>query len=137
MQYVGVLKFNGVQEILEWERKDIQPDERWRDDLVGQRTIFYFRTEKLRAVKRRNLTNLVFRMRVAKHPAGYIPGGNPATGDHQLWYWRVHNDTGGYLYGSFEIEEHGWAVPTLLPPDGSYTRSADTSYNPGITEYDS
>jgi len=135
MQFVGVLKFNGVSEILEWERKDIQADERWRDDLVGQRSVFYFRTEKLRATKRRNLTNLVFRMRVARHPAGYVPGGNPATGD-QLWYWRVHNDTGSYLYGSFEVEEHGWDIPTHLPADGSFSRSADISFNPGITKYD-
>jgi len=135
MQYVGVLKFNGVSEILEWGRKDIQADERWRDDLVGQRTTFYFRTERLRAVRKRNLTNLVFRMRVAKHPAGYVPGGNPATGD-QLAYWRVHGDTGNYLYGTFEVEDHAWATPTHLPADGSFSRSAGISYNPGIKEYE-
>ena len=104
-------------------------------DLVGQRTTWYFRTEKLRARRTRNITNMVFRMRVAKHPAGYVPGGNPATGD-QLWYWRVHSDTGSYLYGSFEIEDHGWDTPTHLPEDGSFTRSADISYNQSRNKYD-
>ncbi len=134
MMYIGVMKFNGVDQILEWERRDIQADERWRDDLIGYRTTYYFRTSKLRAKKVRNITNMVFRMRVAKHPQGYVPGGNPATGD-QLWYWRVHNETGSYLYGSFEIEDHAQATPTHLPDDGSFTRSADISLNTSRTEH--
>ena len=135
MQYVAVLKFNGVSEILEWERKDIQADERWRDDLVGHRTMWFFRTEKLRANRVRNITNMVFRMRVAKHPAGYIPGGSPVTGD-QLWYWRVHDDTGSYLYGTFDVEDHGQEIPVNLPEDGSFTRSASTALNTSRNKYD-
>ncbi len=130
--YTGVLKRNGVSEILYWERRDIQANERWRDELVGYYTQYYMRTEQLTVQKQRNLTDIVFRMRVAKHPMGAF-GGNPITGE-TLWFGRTHNDTGGYLYGTFEIEEHGAVDPTLLPDDGSLTRDARNQFNPNIRE---
>ena len=128
--YTGVLKRNGVSEILYWERRDIQANERWRDELVGYYTQYYMRTEQLTVQKQRNLTDIVFRMRVAKHPVGAF-GGDPMTGE-MLWFGRTHNDTGGYLYGTFEIEDHGAIDPWLLPDDGSLTRGARHQFNPNI-----
>jgi hypothetical protein len=31
-----------------------------------------------------------------------------------LWFGRVHNSSGDYLYGTFDIEDHGWAEPITL-----------------------
>lgn len=134
--YTGVLKRNGVGEILYWERRDIQANERWRDELVGYYTQYFMRTDQLNVNRHRNLTDVVFRVRVAKHPMGAF-GGNPITGEaERLWFGRTHNDTGGYLYGTFEIEDHGAIDPRLLPDDGSLTRDARNQFNPHIRERD-
>jgi len=119
--YTGTLKYNGINEILYWDRRDSEPNERWRDDIIGIRTRYFVRDQTIRAYRKRNLTRLRLRMRVAKNALGITYGGLH-TGD-LLWFGRVHDDTGGYLYGTFEVEDHGFRNPvTGIPPDGSYIR---------------
>jgi hypothetical protein len=97
--FTGTLKYNGVQEIWYWDRRDHEASERWREDITAQTVRYVMRTEYIRAVRKRNLTWMRFEMQLVKDPVALT--GGAATGEYYRWFGRTHNDSGEYLYGTF------------------------------------
>lgn len=111
-RHVGTLKRQGVSEILFWDQRDQEAREQWREGIVTQSIRYFFRTETLSVVRRSNLVYKSLHLRVVKHNEG-LSGGSAPSGE-VLWFGRVHNTSGDYLYGTFDIEDHGWAEPVTL-----------------------
>jgi len=111
--HVGTLKRHGVAEILFWDQRDQEAREQWREGIVAQSVRYFFRTETLSVVRRSNLTTMSLHLRVVKHESG-LHGGGPWPSGEELWFGRVHNSSGDYLYGTFDIEDHAYADPRTL-----------------------
>ena len=109
--HVGTLKRHGVSEILFWDQRDNDAREQWREGIIAQSVRYFFRTETLSVVRRSNLTTMSLHLRVVKHNEGLL-GGSPS--GEILWFGRVHNSSGDYLYGTFDIEDHAQAEPVTL-----------------------
>lgn len=110
--HIGTLRRNGVGEILFWDQRDQDAREQWREGIVSHSVRYVFRTETLSVVRRSNLRKMSLHLRVVKHNEG-LSGGSDPSGDI-MWFGRVHNTSGDYLYGTFDIEDHGWAEPITL-----------------------
>jgi len=109
--HIGTLRRHGVGEILFWAQRDKEASEQWREGIVGHNVQYIVKTESLSVVRRSNLRSLNLHLRIVKHNEG-LTGGSPS--GEILWFGRVHNSSGDYLYGTFDIEDHGWAEPVEL-----------------------
>jgi hypothetical protein len=108
--YTGVLKKNGVQEILYWQRRADQDVQRWRDDLPMRSVEYFFRTEELDAVRTRNVTGVSIYARVeSQDPTGKLlnTGELALTGEFNNPFDRFHDDSGNYLVGSIDYQDSG------------------------------
>jgi hypothetical protein len=65
-QYTWVLKYNGVQEILFWQRLRDGAVTKWRQDLISRTVQYYFRIEDLLPVVRKDLINIDHTINLAK-----------------------------------------------------------------------
>jgi hypothetical protein len=65
-QYTWVLKYNGVQEILFWQRLRDGAVTKWRQDLISRTVQYYFRIEDLLPVVRKDLINIDSSINLAK-----------------------------------------------------------------------
>jgi hypothetical protein len=57
-QHIWVLKLNGVQEILYWQRLRDKAVTKWRQDLISRTLQYFFRIEDLLPKVRKNLSNV-------------------------------------------------------------------------------
>ena len=125
--YTGTLKYNGVQEIAFWDRRDHEATERWREDIVAQTVRFWMRTEYIHAIRKRNITFMRFELQIAKDPE--VLTGGAGTGEYRHWWGRTHNASGEYLYGTFVTADLGFADEADIPPSRALTEGADSQYN--------
>lgn len=100
--YIGVLKKNGVQEIIFWDMNDNDKTDRWRDGIAFTHIRFWIRTHETEVIRQRNLTNLVLSFRVATNPDMFM---YPYTGEVDCG-WRPESLSGEYQFGTFIIEDH-------------------------------
>lgn len=114
-RYTGVLKKNGIQEILFWQRRNDEQVEKWRDDLVGYPIEYFFRTEELHVDVHHNITtvnlnqNLTTTDLTAQVETGIeVAGGivvGPFGDQFATLFDALHDESGNYLYGSFDIAD--------------------------------
>jgi hypothetical protein len=117
--YTKVLKINGVQEILYWQRLRDQTVERWRDDIDNRTIRYYFKTEKLRVERTRNFRNFTFNVRVAHRGEALLTGepigistttgsSGGSANQFQLDNFTGYHFTGdgSYLWGQLDIQEY-------------------------------
>ena len=110
-EHIGTLRRHGVGEILFWTQRDKEASEQWREGILGYNVQYVIKTESLSVVRRANLRSLSLHLRVVKHSQGFS-GGIPS--GEAMYFGRVHDTSGDYLYGTFDIEDHGWDDPVEL-----------------------
>lgn len=125
--YTRVLKINGVQEVLYWQRFQDQVIERWRSDIDNRTVQYYFRTEKLRVERTRNFRAYTLNVRIASNAEEILLAGEPTgittytgvygtTSSQNIWdTFTGYGFTGTttyqftgqnqYLWGSLTIEQ--------------------------------
>jgi len=64
-RYTWVFKWNGVQEILYWQRNEDGLTTRWRNDIVHRSVEYFFRSEKIRLHEVRRLVHAALTVDVA------------------------------------------------------------------------
>lgn len=111
-KYTWVLKKNGVQELLYWQRRADQNVETWRDDIVGYPIEFFFRTDELHVEVIHNIlnVNLNTNMDTGLDPqtetgvsiAGGIVNG-PFGNTFATLFDATHDESGNFLYGETNI----------------------------------
>jgi len=113
-KYAWVLKKNGVQELLYWQRRSDQKIQVWRDDIVGYTVEWYFRTEEQTVEVVHNVTSINLSSRIAwsdsavSPPTGQSPkaAGNvmgPFGDRFATIFDAFHDASGNYLYGDYSI----------------------------------
>ena len=63
--YTKVMKQNGVNEVLYWQRSQDGTIDRWRSDIDNRSIQYYFRTEKLRVERSKNLQQVNIRVQAS------------------------------------------------------------------------
>lgn len=89
--YAQILKINGVNELLYWQRTIDQKIERWRNDIDNRTLQYYFRTENLKVHRKANLNQYDIRIVVSHDPSSILLYSEP-TG--------IGSTTGQYGYGA-------------------------------------
>ena len=113
-KYAWVLKKNGVQELLYWQRRADQKVKVWRDDIVGYTVEWYFRTEEHTVEVIHNVTSINLSSRIAWSDSAVSPptGQSPETagsvmgpfGDRFATIFDAfHDASGNYLYGDYSV----------------------------------
>jgi len=108
--YEWVLKKNGVQQILYWQRKSDAAVPKWRQDLVVRTVQYYFRTEDVEAVIRRDLTNINYAIDLAEDildtTERYIADQKVTGLVSEDQYRSLFRDSNGtYLFGTIDIND--------------------------------
>lgn len=109
--YGRVLKLNGVQEVLFWERLRDASVTKWRQDLKSRAVQYFMRTESLEAVFTRDITDVDISVSLADSISPcvgiYEVAGQTVSG--QLTpeeYNSMFRDTDGkYLFGDFHVTD--------------------------------
>lgn len=119
--YTPILRQNGVNQMLYWERLQDQTIERWRNDIDNRTIRWFFRTEKLRVRRQRNFSRFIFKLslgtpseelKVYTEPTGI----GTWTGQFGRTASQLRYDTftgatghftgdGSYMWGQLTIEE--------------------------------
>jgi len=111
-KYAWVLKKNGVQELLYWQRRSDQKIRVWRDDIIGYTVEWYFRTEEQTVEVVHNVTSINLDARVAWNNTAVSPptGDNPAINGNVMGpfgdrfanlFDAFHDTSGNYKYGDY------------------------------------
>ena len=110
-KYAWVIKKNGIQEMLYWQRRADENISTWRDDIVGYPVEWYFRTEEHTIEVIHNITEIDINNRLARNEMGVTPptGSNPnAEGllgpfgnRFATIYDMFHDASGNYKYGDY------------------------------------
>lgn len=110
-KYAWVIKKNGIQEMLYWQRRADENIQVWRDDIVGYPVEWYFRTEEHTIEVIHNITEIDISSRLAKNDMGVSPptGGNPNVNGlfdpfgsrFSSIYDMFHDASGNYKYGDY------------------------------------
>jgi hypothetical protein len=101
-----VLELNGVQKILFWDRRSDQVPSRYRDRLPWRPVRYYARTEELYTTRRRNIAGINLTARTqARHGKPLVTGESTGVTAGQSQWDFFHDETGGYLGGTINIEE--------------------------------
>ena len=111
-KYAWVLKKNGVQELLYWQRRSDQKVKMWRDDIVGYTVEWYFRTEEHTVEVTHNVTSINLDARIAWNDTAVSPptGDNPAINGSVMGpfgdrfaniFDAFHDASGNYKYGDY------------------------------------
>lgn len=108
--YEGVLKKNGVQQILYWQRLKDAAVTKWRQDLVVRTVQYYFRTEEIEAVIRGDLRKIDFNVDLADSieddSERYIAGQQITGLITEEEYRALFRDSSGkYLFGNTYIND--------------------------------
>lgn len=109
-QYTWVLKYNGVQEILFWQRLRDAAVAKWRQDLISRTVQYFFRIEDLLPVVRRDLINVDTEINLAKEikEAGHRwIAGRYVTGQLTPQEYRdlFRGTSGNFLFGSIVLND--------------------------------
>lgn len=118
--YIPVLRYNGVDQILYWQRTQDQTTERYRDDIEIRKIQYYFRTLKLRIERRPVFRKYDFTIRVSNDVdkvllKGQLTGSTTYTGtyggDTSMYQYDTSSGvtfTGdsSYLWGNLDIQEN-------------------------------
>jgi hypothetical protein len=109
-QYTWVLKYNGVQEILFWQRLRDAAVTKWRQDLISRTVQYFFRIEDLLPVVRRDLINVDTQIDLAKEikEAGHRwIAGRHITGQLTPQEYRdlFRGTSGEFLFGSVVLND--------------------------------
>ena len=103
--YEWVLRKNGVQQILFMRRYNSTDSQKWRQDLVVRSLQYYFRTEEIEAISRRDLTTINYAIdladRIVDTSIHYVAG-LPVSGQisEQDYYNMFRDSSGKYLFGN-------------------------------------
>ena len=110
-KYAWVIKKNGIQEMLYWQRRADENIQTWRDDIVGYSVEWYFRTEEHTIEVIHNITEIDINSRLARNEMGVTPptGNNPNANGllgpfgnrFATIYDRFHDASGNYKYGDY------------------------------------
>lgn len=102
--YEWVLKLNGVQQILFWQRSTDTAEKNLRQDLTVRSIQYYFRTEEVEAITRRDITSIDIAVNAVRqiedtstrYVAGHAISGQISEQD----YFSLFRDSNGkYLFG--------------------------------------
>jgi hypothetical protein len=116
--YTKVLKQNGVNEVLYWQRSQDGTIDRWRSDIDNRSIQYYFRTEKLRVERSKNIQQITLRINASLRGEALLFG-EPSgisyyTGQYgldasqsQFDYFTgiTHTGSGAYRWGNTTIQE--------------------------------
>ena len=112
--YVWVLKLNGVQEILFWQRLRDAAVTKWRQDLVSRTLQYFIRTEDLEPVIRKNLVNFDMSVNtktdLSDLSEAYIAEQvvkSPGKLTHVQYQNLFRNSAGKYMFGDLFINDDG------------------------------
>lgn len=101
-----VLELNGVQKILFWDRRSDQVPSRFRDRIPWRPVRYYARTEELYTTRRRNITGFTLTARIQGRHGKVLNTGESTGATAGMSQWDFfHDETGGYLGGTIQIEE--------------------------------
>ena len=110
-KYAWVIKKNGIQEMLYWQRRADENISTWRDDIVGYPVEWYFRTEEHTIEVIHNITEIDINNRLARNEMGVTPptGSNPNSegllgpfGNRFATIYDIfHDASGNYKYGDY------------------------------------
>ncbi len=110
-KYAWIIKKNGIQEMLYWQRRADENISTWRDDIVGYPVEWYFRTEEHTIEVIHNVTSISINNRIAWDPMAVTPptGKNPGEdgllgsfGDRFASIYDIfHDASGNYKYGDY------------------------------------
>jgi len=108
--YQWVLKKNGVQQIIYWQRLKDATVSKWRQDLVVRTVQFYFRTEEIDEVVRRDLTKIDYNIDLSEGISDdterYIADQKIAGPISDQEYNALFRDSNGnYLFGDLTIND--------------------------------
>ena len=110
-KYAWVIKKNGIQEMLYWQRRADENISKWRDDIVGYPMEWYFRTEEHTIEVIHNVTSININNRIAWDPMAVTPPTGKNPGENGLLgpfgdrfaniYDMFHDASGNYKYGDY------------------------------------
>ena len=109
--YGKILKLNGVQEVLFWERLRDASVTKWRQDLKSRAVQYFIRTEYLEAVFTRDITDIDINANLADsiepcvgeyEVAGQIVSGQITSAQYSSMF---RDSDGKYLFGNFNITD--------------------------------
>lgn len=103
--YEWVLKKNGVQQMLFVRRYNSTDSQKWRQDLVVRTLQYYFRTEEIEAISRRDLTKINYSVnlddKILDTSTRYIAGQLVSGQISEQEYNDLFRDSSGqYLFGN-------------------------------------
>lgn len=108
--YIPVLKQNGVLDIMWIQQLRDAAVTKWRQDLISRTLQYYFRTEELEAIDRKNIVNidlnLATKSRLTDLSEGYIAGqkvDNPLSLKYKEYKDLFRDSSGKYLFGNTTI----------------------------------
>jgi len=113
-KYTWILKKNGIQEILYWQRRADENVKTWRDDIVAFPIEYFFRTEELHIEVVHNLRNITLNVSndTGMNPQAEtgidVAGGvviGPFGETFATLFDATHDNSGNFLYGDTNIGE--------------------------------
>jgi hypothetical protein len=114
--YTWVLKLAGVAEIRYWQRRaDLAVPQSFRDALPRRSLQYYFRTNMVTPVRKRNLTQVHINARL-HHGTGSIPAPGETGGGLVTQWDRFHDDSGNWLGGTITRNDTRNFIDSFLNP---------------------
>jgi hypothetical protein len=115
-QYTWVLKYNGVQEILFWQRLRDGAVTKWRQDLISRTVQYYFRIEDLLPVVIKDLTNIdlhisldeEIKMAGERWIAGQLTSGSLTVEEYRALF---RGTSGEWLFGDLVLNDRNINLP--------------------------
>ena len=116
--YTPVLKRNGVAEVLYWQRSQDTQVDKWRADIDNRTVQYFFRTEKLRVERSKNLRQINTRVTVALEGTPYLIGEPTGIASYAGVYGKATDEfrydtgtgvfytgSGNYQWGDLTIQQ--------------------------------
>lgn len=108
--YEWVLKLNGVQQFLFLQRFNDTAAQKWRQDLVVRSLQYYFRTEEIEAISRRDLTSIQYYINLdneiedtsTRYIAGQLVSGQISSQEYDALF---RDSNGQYLFGNIYFND--------------------------------
>lgn len=108
--YEWVLKLNGVQQFLFLQRFNNTSVQKWRQDLVVRSLQYYFRTEEIEAISRRDLTSIQYIVNLdteiedtsTRYVAGQLVSGQITDQEYKSLF---RDSNGQYLFGNIYFND--------------------------------
>jgi hypothetical protein len=106
-----VLKLNGVQELLYWQRLADKAVTKWRQDLISRTVQYFIRTESLQIKDRKNLIHIEYNFNVTQQIDKSLDrwiANQHITGniDYVQYKSLFVNSSGNYMFGDFNLNHN-------------------------------